>query len=81
MGVVTMWFGYYSPVNDCKSRTIQRLPAGRGDAISCATDFTDVEGPEGTGGTSTIMIVHGSSSTSHLSSNQSLCADAAGLNV
>ena len=50
MGVVTMWFAYYSPVNDCTSRTIQQLPAGRSEEVvpslppilSCATDFTDV---------------------------------------
>ena len=50
MGVVTMWFAYYSPVNDRTSRTIQQLPAGRSEEVvpslppilSCATDFTDV---------------------------------------
>ena len=50
MCVVTMWFAYYSPVNDCTSRTIQQLPAGRIEEVvpslptilSCATDFTDV---------------------------------------
>ena len=45
-----MWFAYYSRVNDCTSRTIQQLPAGRSEEVmpslppilSCATDFTDV---------------------------------------
>ena len=49
MCVVTMWFAY-SPVNDCTSRTIQQLPAGRIEEVvpslppilNCATDFTDV---------------------------------------
>ena len=50
MGVVTMWFAYYSSVNNCTSRTIQQLPAGRSEEVmpslppilSCATYFTDV---------------------------------------